>query len=96
MVRWWVVLKFKPFSVFSWVITVMLFPNDRIFHILNEKASSAAYHMIGWLVYSLYSHLEHRASVKSFVSLQFPNLRHSVGLPRDQPAARPLHNIKTK
>jgi hypothetical protein len=26
------------------------------------------------------SHLEHRASVKRFVSLQFPNLRQSVGL----------------
>jgi hypothetical protein len=33
-----------------------------------------------WLVYSCCSHLEHRASVKRFVSLQFINLRHSVGL----------------
>jgi hypothetical protein len=33
-----------------------------------------------WLVYSSCSHLEHRASVKRFVSLQFLNLRHSVGL----------------
>jgi hypothetical protein len=32
------------------------------------------------LVYSNCSHLEHRASVKRFVSLQFLNLRHSVGL----------------
>jgi hypothetical protein len=34
----------------------------------------------GWLVYSRCSHLEHRASVKRFVSLQFLNLTHSVGL----------------
>jgi hypothetical protein len=32
------------------------------------------------LVYSCCSHLEHRTSVKRFVSLQFLNLRHSVGL----------------
>jgi hypothetical protein len=35
----------------------------------------------GWFVYSCCSHLEHRASAKRFVSLQFLNLRHSVGLP---------------
>jgi hypothetical protein len=35
--------------------------------------------MVG-LVCSYCSHLEHRASVKRFVSLQFLNLRHSVGL----------------
>jgi hypothetical protein len=34
----------------------------------------------GWLVYSCCSHLEHRASVKRSVSLQFLNLRHSVEL----------------
>jgi hypothetical protein len=33
-----------------------------------------------WLVYSCCFHLERRASVKRFVSLQFLNLRHSVGL----------------
>jgi hypothetical protein len=33
----------------------------------------------GWLVYSCCSHLEHRTFVKLFVSLQFLNLRHSVG-----------------
>jgi hypothetical protein len=32
------------------------------------------------LVYSCCSHLEHRASVKRFVSLQFLNLRQSAGL----------------
>jgi hypothetical protein len=37
-------------------------------------------HFYGWLVYSCCSHLEHSASVKRFVSLQFLNLRHSVGL----------------
>jgi hypothetical protein len=37
-------------------------------------------YVCGWLVYSCWSHLEHRASVKRFVSLQFLNLRHSVGL----------------
>jgi hypothetical protein len=31
------------------------------------------------LVYSCCSHLEHRASVKRFVLLQFLNLRHSIG-----------------
>jgi hypothetical protein len=36
--------------------------------------------MSGWLVYSCCSHLEHRASVKRFVSLQFLNVRHSVRL----------------
>jgi hypothetical protein len=34
----------------------------------------------GWLVYSCCSHLEHRASVKRFVSLQLLNLRHSLGI----------------
>jgi flagellar biosynthesis/type III secretory pathway ATPase len=38
------------------------------------------YWLVGCLVYSRCSHLEHRASVKRFVSLQFPNLRHSVRL----------------
>jgi hypothetical protein len=33
-----------------------------------------------WLVCSSYSHLDHRASVKRFVSLQFLSLRQSVGL----------------
>jgi hypothetical protein len=33
------------------------------------------------LVCSCCNHLEHRASVKRFVSLPFLNLRHSVGLP---------------
>jgi hypothetical protein len=33
-----------------------------------------------WLVRSCCSHLEHRASEKHFVSLQFLNLIHSVGL----------------
>jgi hypothetical protein len=33
-----------------------------------------------WLVCSCCSHLKHRASVKRFVSLQFLNLRYSVGL----------------
>jgi hypothetical protein len=36
--------------------------------------------MNGWFVYSCCSHLEHRASMKCFASLQFLNLRHSVGL----------------
>jgi hypothetical protein len=38
------------------------------------------HNMDGWFVYSCSSHLEHRASVKSFVSFQFLHLRHSVGL----------------
>jgi hypothetical protein len=36
--------------------------------------------LVGWLVYSCCSHFEHRASVKRFLSLQFLNFRHSVGL----------------
>jgi hypothetical protein len=37
--------------------------------------------LVGLLVgLFLCSHLEHRASVKLFVSLQFYNLRHSVGM----------------
>jgi hypothetical protein len=38
--------------------------------------------LVGWLVYSCCSHLVHRASMKQFFSLQFLNLRYSVGLPR--------------
>jgi hypothetical protein len=38
-------------------------------------------YIVGWLVYSCCPHLELRTSVKRFVSLQFFNLRHSVGLP---------------
>jgi hypothetical protein len=40
-------------------------------------------HLLTYLLISLcfcFSHLEHRASVKRFVSLQFLNLRQSVGL----------------
>jgi hypothetical protein len=33
-----------------------------------------------FFLYSCCSHLEHRASVKRFVSLQFLNLRQSIGL----------------
>jgi hypothetical protein len=36
--------------------------------------------LVGWLVYSCCSHLERRISVKRFVSFQFLNLTHSVGL----------------
>jgi hypothetical protein len=36
--------------------------------------------LVGGLVYFCCSHLEHRASMKHFVSLQFRNLRHSVEL----------------
>jgi hypothetical protein len=36
--------------------------------------------LLDWFVYSCCSHLEHRASLKRFVSLKFLNLRHSVGL----------------
>jgi hypothetical protein len=36
--------------------------------------------VVGWFICSCCSHLEHRASAKRFVSLQFLNLRHPVGL----------------
>jgi hypothetical protein len=45
-------------------------------------------------LYSCCSNLEHRASVKFFISLQFPNLRQSVGLHERRispPEARYLH-----
>jgi hypothetical protein len=35
--------------------------------------------LVGWLVYSCCSHLEHTASLKHFVLLLFLNQRHSVG-----------------
>jgi hypothetical protein len=46
------------------------------------------------LVLFMLLHLEHRASVKSFVSLQFLNLRHFGRTPwtGNQPVARPLPN----
>jgi hypothetical protein len=37
-------------------------------------------HEVGSCFYSCCSHLEHKASVKRFVSLQFLNVGHSVGL----------------
>jgi hypothetical protein len=46
----------------------------KIITVLNYFSTIA-----GCLVYSCCSHLEHRASVKRFVSLQFLNLWHSVG-----------------
>jgi hypothetical protein len=48
-------------------------PNNR------DTGGISPYFKHGFL-YSYCSHLEHRASVKRFVSLQFLNLRHSVGL----------------
>jgi hypothetical protein len=42
--------------------------------------SSFSQTVVGWLVYSCCSHLEHPASVKRFVSLQFFNLGYSAGL----------------
>jgi hypothetical protein len=52
-----------------------------ILYTLSLRAySSYNTHCNGWLVYSCYSHLEHRTSLKRFVSFQFFNLRHLVGL----------------
>jgi hypothetical protein len=47
-----------------------------------------------YLAYSCCSHLEHRASVKSFVSLQFRNIRQSVKL-LDELSARRKANTYT-
>jgi hypothetical protein len=45
----------------------------------SDASTSRWYNrIIPCIFYSCCSHLEHRASVKSFVSLQFRNLRHSV------------------
>jgi hypothetical protein len=48
-------------------------------HVL-EHHNICTYGYIGCLVYSCFFHFEHRAPVKRFISLQFLNLRHSVGL----------------
>jgi hypothetical protein len=45
-----------------------------------SRRTFLSYNWLVALVHSCCSHLEHRASVKRFVSLQFLNLRHSVGL----------------
>jgi hypothetical protein len=45
-----------------------------------HKVKLGAPYFVGWLVYSCCSHLEHSASAKRFVSLQFLKLRHSAGL----------------
>jgi hypothetical protein len=44
------------------------------------KVTNIVLSTIYLLVYSCCSHLEHRASVNRFVSLQFLNFRQSVGL----------------
>jgi hypothetical protein len=41
---------------------------------LPEELFSTGVALVGWLVYSCCSHLEHKASVKRFVSLQFLDL----------------------
>jgi hypothetical protein len=47
----------------------------------TEGEKCTGWWLVGWWsVYSCCSHMEHRASMKRFVSLQFFNLRHSVGL----------------
>jgi hypothetical protein len=46
----------------------------------RQLVTVTSLHILGWLVDSCCSHLEHRASVKRSVSLQFLNLRYSVGL----------------
>jgi hypothetical protein len=53
-----------------------------MYNILENNLEQSDLWLVGWLVYSCCSHLEHRASVKRFVSLQFLNLRHSLGLLR--------------
>jgi hypothetical protein len=58
----------------------MRFVYFRYYHINIIKSIVLIQICIDWLVYSCCSHLDHRASVKRFVSLQFLNLRHSVGL----------------
>jgi hypothetical protein len=50
---------------------------------------------IFFFFYSCCFHLEHRTSVKRFVSLQFLNLRQWVGL-LDQPITRPLTQTQNK
>jgi hypothetical protein len=59
------------FMISIFACTSICFSSHKLLHELP--------HMVG-LVYSCCSHLEHRASMKRFVSLQFLNLRHSVGL----------------
>jgi hypothetical protein len=47
---------------------------------VHYRMSDLRRYRLRWLVYSWSFHMEHRASVKRFVSLQFLNLRHSIGL----------------
>jgi hypothetical protein len=53
---------------------------------------------LGWLVYSCCSHLEHRTSMKRFVSLQFLNVKTFGRIPwtGNQPVARPLPKTNTE
>jgi hypothetical protein len=62
---------------FNWATRCYIF-EDGTLH--NQRCGCWIGWLVGWLVYSCSSQLEHRASVKRFVSLQFLNLRHSVGL----------------
>jgi hypothetical protein len=55
----------------------MIYFNE-LFSISDDTDSCDKF--ISWLGYSCCSHLEHRTSAKRFVSLQFLNLRYSVGL----------------
>jgi hypothetical protein len=74
------VVTYMQHSINSHHLNIRLVPffiNDVAFNKFHSSRTSTGR---GWLVYSCCSHLEHRASVKRFLSLQFLHLRHSVGL----------------
>jgi hypothetical protein len=69
---WFLRMKRHSIRLFSLLFKNVL-PN------IKYEVQSKTGRSVGWLVYSCCSHLEHRATVKFFVSLQFLNLRYSVG-----------------
>jgi hypothetical protein len=71
----------EPYGFPTWIIKIKYRPSSET----RNSYATIQYRivvgwLVGWLVYSCCTHLEHRASVKRFVSLQFLNVRHSVGL----------------
>jgi hypothetical protein len=72
----------RPFHKASWFLAILTdykvcFMNE-LYHILDIV--NVFGWLVGWLVSSCCSNLKDRAFVKRFISLQFLNLRHPVGL----------------
>jgi hypothetical protein len=65
-------------SAITDTIFIQFLPLPCVLHV--PKSDPFFFFFFFFFFYSCCSHLEHRASVKRFVSLQFLNLRQSVGL----------------